>query len=139
MKVCGAPGEIRTPDPLVRSQVLYPTELRARCVKLLRDGGLRPPRRLSQRAAHSKGRREIRPDKRRSGVPKRAPTVDTAPATSSEVAWGRSVHPCKSDNKWIYTTSKRELCRATRPPIERALVIPRYIALVVCSVLDFVD
>ncbi len=25
----GAPGEIRTPDPLVRSQVLYPTELRA--------------------------------------------------------------------------------------------------------------
>ena len=28
----GAPGEIRTPDPLVRSQVLYPTELRAHCV-----------------------------------------------------------------------------------------------------------
>src|SRR5690606_32104828 len=27
----GAPGEIRTPDHLVRSQVLYPTELRARC------------------------------------------------------------------------------------------------------------
>jgi len=26
----GAPGEIRTPDTLVRSQVLYPTELRAR-------------------------------------------------------------------------------------------------------------
>ena len=26
----GAPGEIRTPDPLVRSQVLYPAELRAR-------------------------------------------------------------------------------------------------------------
>ena len=25
----GAPGEIRTPDTLVRSQVLYPTELRA--------------------------------------------------------------------------------------------------------------
>jgi hypothetical protein len=64
MKICGAPGEIRTPDPLVRSQVLYPTELRARCVKLVRDGGLRPPRRLSQRAAHSKGRREIRPDER---------------------------------------------------------------------------
>src|ERR1700722_6462061 len=62
MKVCGAPGEIRTPDPLVRSQVLYPTELRARCVKLLCDNGLRPPRRLSRRAAHSKGRREIRPD-----------------------------------------------------------------------------
>ncbi len=27
--VYGAPGAIRTPDPLVRSQVLYPTELRA--------------------------------------------------------------------------------------------------------------
>jgi hypothetical protein len=27
----GAPGEIRTPDLLVRSQTLYPTELRARC------------------------------------------------------------------------------------------------------------
>ena len=26
----GAPGEIRTPDLLVRSQALYPTELRAR-------------------------------------------------------------------------------------------------------------
>ncbi len=30
----GAPGEIRTPDPLVRSQVLYPTELRARRLEL---------------------------------------------------------------------------------------------------------
>src|SRR5215212_5423171 len=29
--VVGAPGRIRTHDPLVRSQVLYPTELRARC------------------------------------------------------------------------------------------------------------
>ncbi len=26
----GAPREIRTPDPLIRSQVLYPTELWAR-------------------------------------------------------------------------------------------------------------
>jgi hypothetical protein len=30
LKKNGAPGEIRTPDPLVRSQMLYPTELRAR-------------------------------------------------------------------------------------------------------------
>ena len=30
LTVYGAPGEIRTPDRLVRSQVLYPTELRAR-------------------------------------------------------------------------------------------------------------
>ena len=29
----GAPGEIRTPNPLVRSQVLYPAELRARYFK----------------------------------------------------------------------------------------------------------
>jgi hypothetical protein len=26
----GAPGEIRTPDPLLRRQMLYPAELRAR-------------------------------------------------------------------------------------------------------------
>ncbi len=31
LTVYGAPGEIRTPDRLVRSQVLYPTELRAPC------------------------------------------------------------------------------------------------------------
>src|SRR5690606_28538929 len=35
----GAPGEIRTPDRLVRSQVLYPTELRARCVSSVPEGG----------------------------------------------------------------------------------------------------
>ena len=27
--IIGAPGRIRTSDPLVRSQILYPTELRA--------------------------------------------------------------------------------------------------------------
>jgi hypothetical protein len=27
----GAPEEIRTPDPQIRSLVLYPAELRARC------------------------------------------------------------------------------------------------------------
>ena len=35
----GAPGEIRTPDLLVRSQALYPTELRARTFDLA-DGHL---------------------------------------------------------------------------------------------------
>src|SRR5882672_10022455 len=30
-RVSGAPGEIRTPDPLLRRQTLYPTELRAHC------------------------------------------------------------------------------------------------------------
>jgi hypothetical protein len=30
MESIGAPGEIRTPGLLVRSQALYPTELRAR-------------------------------------------------------------------------------------------------------------
>ena len=29
----GGPGRIRTPDPLVRSQVLYPTELPVRAEK----------------------------------------------------------------------------------------------------------
>jgi hypothetical protein len=29
IEINGAPGETRTPDPLVRSQVLYPAELRA--------------------------------------------------------------------------------------------------------------
>jgi hypothetical protein len=31
-KLAGAPGEIRTPDPQIRSLVLYPAELRARRV-----------------------------------------------------------------------------------------------------------
>ena len=30
LKMLGAPGEIRTPDPQIRSLVLYPAELRAR-------------------------------------------------------------------------------------------------------------
>ena len=35
--VIGAPEEIRTPDPLVRSQVLYPAELQAhKLVELVR-------------------------------------------------------------------------------------------------------
>ncbi len=33
----GAPGEIRTPDPLVRSQILYPTELRAQWEPILAE------------------------------------------------------------------------------------------------------
>jgi hypothetical protein len=39
----GAPGETRTPDPLVRSQMLYPAELRARKVIIPRK-----PIRLTQ-------------------------------------------------------------------------------------------
>src|ERR1039458_9109741 len=45
----GAPGGIRTPDPLVRSQVLYPTELRARCLVLRRR------RRLAQTSSTELG------------------------------------------------------------------------------------
>jgi hypothetical protein len=30
----GAPGRIRTPDPLIRSQVLYPAELPVPCSTL---------------------------------------------------------------------------------------------------------
>ena len=42
----GAPGEIRTPDLLVRSQALYPTELRAQGARILPkttggEGGIR--------------------------------------------------------------------------------------------------
>ena len=35
--ISGAPGRIRTHDPLVRSQVLYPTELRAHCFSCRHD------------------------------------------------------------------------------------------------------
>ena len=35
LEMIGGPGEIRTPDLLVRSQTLYPTELRARREKSL--------------------------------------------------------------------------------------------------------
>src|ERR1700679_2531752 len=35
----GAPGGIRTPDPLVRSQMLYPAELRARAAILSKFAG----------------------------------------------------------------------------------------------------
>jgi hypothetical protein len=38
----GAPGEIRTPDLLVRSQALYPTELRAHFRAKIVAGGLVP-------------------------------------------------------------------------------------------------
>jgi hypothetical protein len=34
-KVGGAPGGIRTPDPLLRRQTLFPTELRARAIVLI--------------------------------------------------------------------------------------------------------
>ena len=49
----GAPGEIRTPDPLVRSQVLYPAELRARYLQsralwwIRHDGSMKIWRRRS--------------------------------------------------------------------------------------------
>ncbi len=40
--ICGAPGEIRTPDLLVRSQTLYPTELRAHRTDRSREAGQIP-------------------------------------------------------------------------------------------------
>ena len=39
----GAPGEIRTPDLLVRSQTLYPTELRAQTVTVRHGHAARRP------------------------------------------------------------------------------------------------
>ena len=59
----GAPGEIRTPDLLIRSQSLYPAELRAHTTRLQveageplseyqgQSGGARPERRREARAA----------------------------------------------------------------------------------------
>ena len=35
--IFGTPEEIRTPDPLVRSQVLYPAELRARKACIIQE------------------------------------------------------------------------------------------------------
>lgn len=47
--VFGAPGEIRTPDRLVRSQVLYPAELRAHTInKHSKRGGERGIRTLDE-------------------------------------------------------------------------------------------
>src|SRR5882762_10522296 len=43
-KISGAPGGTRTPDLLVRSQTLYPTELRARSREILTQGIERSPR-----------------------------------------------------------------------------------------------
>ncbi len=45
--VSGAPGRIRTHDPLVRSQVLYPTELRARRIHDAKQLTVRRPSTLS--------------------------------------------------------------------------------------------
>jgi hypothetical protein len=44
-RLSGAPGEIRTPDPLVRSQMLYPAELRAHALSILWHAG---PYRINQ-------------------------------------------------------------------------------------------
>ena len=58
LPVCevGAPGEIRTPDHLVRSQVLYPAELRART----RGGKASPRRPIVSRQGEFGGERGIR-------------------------------------------------------------------------------
>ena len=42
-KMHGAPEEIRTPDPQIRSLVLYPAELRARFSLTFRGAGPRMP------------------------------------------------------------------------------------------------
>ena len=57
----GAPGEIRTPDRLVRSQVLYPAELRAR--------GLRSVLIFSRVSSGSASRCEVLPSALRASGP----------------------------------------------------------------------
>src|SRR6185295_19074238 len=57
--LCGAPGETRTPGLLVRSQPLYPTELRARLAHYIRSrmgrqaifDGIGPPLNIERRQA----------------------------------------------------------------------------------------
>lgn len=58
----GAPGEIRTPDRLVRSQVLYPAELRARFVRrgILHER-FSPVNNLSERFSRRRSSRPLRP------------------------------------------------------------------------------
>ena len=53
----GAPGEIRTPDHQVRSLVLYPTELRARCKTLSSSLNHRSGKRRSEKRNYSDIRR----------------------------------------------------------------------------------
>ena len=42
----GTPGEIRTPNPLIRSQMLYPIELRVRLLAVKKYTGVVPRARL---------------------------------------------------------------------------------------------
>ena len=44
----GAPGETRTPDPLLRRQLLYPTELLARMENNIGETGFEPMTSCSQ-------------------------------------------------------------------------------------------
>src|SRR5574337_118776 len=57
----GAPGEIRTPDHLVRSQVLYPTELRAHCKKPSFRASMSGHRDASKRRNYSDSARRRQP------------------------------------------------------------------------------
>ena len=51
-KEIGAPGRIRTADPLVRSQVLYPTELRALYRIINNNQAVAQRRAYGRRAGH---------------------------------------------------------------------------------------
>jgi hypothetical protein len=76
----GAPGEIRTPDPQIRSLVLYPAELRARMAHAAGFGpGLRDSCPISPGSA---ARREASEPSKRSWSHWQAQTRDFAPAAA---------------------------------------------------------
>src|SRR5512138_2029875 len=86
----GAPGRIRTHDPLVRSQVLYPTELRARealqYIKALRAVHPLP---LSPRTGASRGAAPGRAAAWRRPPTPQAPRAES-PARAATTAGARS-------------------------------------------------
>ena len=84
----GAPGRIRTPNPLIRSQVLYPVELRAR-----ERQGYSPPGRerqsrgtLAAKGPVARSRREtVQPGETRTSARRSADGGETAPRARSGV------------------------------------------------------
>ena len=93
-ELVGTPGVIRTPDPLLRRQVLYPAELRAHAMK--RPGGdpISPPAYSLARAGHAVNARAAR-------------VSNSAPAgfrfrrgpegEAEERQWGAAIHRSPSD------------------------------------------
>ncbi len=115
-EVTGAPGEIRTPDLLVRSQALYPTELRAQCKKTLRDDGAPALQRALAKAGANLNTGGTSRHCWRTGPP-RLQTVDCGGRMTSRT-WrrGRDSNP-----RWAFDpyALSRGAPSTTRPPLQR--------------------